>query len=100
MTRGARTGFCAIHRNTLVQSANGVHPKVASGRLGHSQISITLDLHTNADCRLAGQVDNAQAAIRYNDVVAAALVGWALRETWTGKIEDLDSWVARAAATA
>jgi hypothetical protein len=48
--------------------ANGVHPKVASERLGHSKVGITLDLYSHM---MPGM--QAEAAMRVDDALQAAL---------------------------
>jgi integrase len=47
--------------------ASGVHPKVASERLGHSKVGITLDLYSHV---LPGM--QADAASRVDDALQAA----------------------------
>jgi integrase len=48
--------------------ANGVHPKVASERLGHSKVGITLDLYSHVIPGMqedaAAMVDRALSAAR------------------------------------
>jgi integrase len=48
--------------------ANGVHPKVASERLGHSKVGITLDLYSHV---MPGMQDD--AAARVDDALRAAM---------------------------
>jgi len=48
--------------------ANGVHPKIAQERLGHSSIAITLDLYSHV---LPGM--QADAAARVDDALRVAL---------------------------
>jgi integrase len=47
--------------------SNGVHPKVASERLGHSKVGITLDLYSHV---LPGM--QADAASRVDEALRAA----------------------------
>jgi integrase len=56
------------HAHATHLLASGVHPKVASERLGHSKVGITLDLYSHV---LPGM--QADAAARVDDVVRAAL---------------------------
>jgi hypothetical protein len=61
--------------------ANGVHPKVASERLGHSKIGITLDLYSHVlpgmEADAAERVDAAlQAAINRRPSKAVANGGF------------------------
>jgi integrase len=48
--------------------SNGVHPKVASERLGHSRVGITLDLYSHV---LPGMQED--AAARVDDALREAL---------------------------
>ena len=48
--------------------ANGIHPKVASERLGHSKIGITLDLYSHV---LPGMQED--AAERVDEALQAAI---------------------------
>jgi integrase len=48
--------------------ANGVHPKVASERLGHSKVGITLDLYSHV---MPGMQDD--AAARVDDALRTAI---------------------------
>ena len=48
--------------------ANGVHPKVASERLGHSKVGITLDLYSHV---LPGM--QADAVVRVDEALQAAI---------------------------
>ena len=54
---------CATHMLAL-----GVHPKVASERLGHSRVAVTLDLYSHV---LPGMQEN--AAARVDDALQAAM---------------------------
>jgi integrase len=54
---------CATHMLTL-----GVHPKVASERLGHSRVSVTLDLYSHV---LPGMQED--AAARVDEALKAAM---------------------------
>jgi integrase len=56
------------HAHATHLLASGVHPKVASERLGHSKVGITLDLYSHV---LPGM--QADAAARVDDAVRAAL---------------------------
>ena len=40
--------------------ANGIHPKIASERLGHSKVSITLDLYSHV---IPGMQEDAAATV-------------------------------------
>jgi integrase len=55
----------SIHAHATHMLASGVHPKVASERLGHSKVGITLDLYSHVMPGMqedaATQVDNAIA---------------------------------------
>ena len=56
------------HAHATHLLANGVHPKVASERLGHSKVGITLDLYSHVIPGMqedaAAMVDRALAAAR------------------------------------
>jgi integrase len=56
------------HAHATHMLANGVHPKVASERLGHSKIGITLDLYSHV---IPGMQED--AAARVDDALQAAL---------------------------
>jgi integrase len=56
------------HAHATHLLASGVHPKVASERLGHSQIGITLDLYSHV---LPGMQED--AAARVDDALRQAL---------------------------
>ena len=56
------------HAHATHLLASGVHPKVASERLGHSKVGITLDLYSHV---LPGM--QAEAAARVDDAMRAAL---------------------------
>jgi integrase len=56
------------HAHVTHVLANGVHPKVASERLGHSKVGITLDLYSHV---MPGM--QAEAAMRVDDALQAAL---------------------------
>jgi integrase len=56
------------HAHATHMLANGVHPKVASERLGHSKVGITLDLYSHV---LPGM--QADAAARVDEALQAAL---------------------------
>jgi hypothetical protein len=47
---------------------NGVHPKIASERLGHSKVGITLDLYSHV---LPGM--QADAVLRVDEALSAAI---------------------------
>jgi integrase len=70
----ARTALSRIrfhdlrHAHATHLLASGVHPKVASERLGHSKVGITLDLYSHV---LPGMQED--AAARVDDAVRAAL---------------------------
>ena len=57
---------CGTHATHLL--ASGVHPKVASERLGHSKVGITLDLYSHV---LPGMQED--AAARVDDALQRAL---------------------------
>ena len=68
-TRLARLRFHDLrHAHATHLLANGVHPKVASERLGHSKVGITLDLYSHVIPGMqedaAAMVDRALAAAR------------------------------------
>jgi integrase len=56
------------HSHATHMLAAGIHPKVASERLGHSKVGITLDLYSHV---LPGM--QSEAAARVDDVMRAAL---------------------------
>lgn len=56
-----------LHRLVLLL-ASGVHPKVASERLGHSRVGVTLDLYSHV---LPGMQED--AASRVDDALRLAL---------------------------
>ena len=56
------------HAHATHLLANGVHPKVASERLGHSKVGITLDLYSHV---LPGM--QADAVVRVDDALQAAI---------------------------
>ena len=56
------------HAHATHMLANGVHPKVASERLGHSKIGITLDLYSHVLPNI-----QADAAAIVDDALRAAL---------------------------
>jgi integrase len=56
------------HAHATHMLASGVHPKIASERLGHSKVGITLDLYSHV---LPGM--QADAAARVDDALRAAL---------------------------
>ena len=56
------------HSHATHVLAAGVHPKVASERLGHSKIGITLDLYSHV---LPGM--QSEAAARVDDVMREAI---------------------------
>jgi integrase len=56
------------HAHATHLLANGVHPKVASERLGHSRVGITLDLYSHV---LPGMQED--AAARVDDALRQAL---------------------------
>jgi hypothetical protein len=49
--------------------ASGIHPKIASERLGHSKVGITLDLYSHV---LPGMQE--EAAIKVDTLISAALL--------------------------
>jgi len=49
--------------------ASGIHPKIASERLGHSKVGITLDLYSHV---LPGVQE--EAAIKVDTLISAALL--------------------------
>jgi integrase len=57
--------------------SNGVHPKVASERLGHSRVGITLDLYSHV---LPGMQED--AAARVDDALREALQKRAPNGVW------------------
>jgi integrase len=57
--------------------ANGVHPKVASERLGHSKVGITFDLYSHV---IPGMQEDATA--RVDDALQAALQKRAAKAKW------------------
>ena len=56
------------HAHATHLLANGVHPKVASERLGHSKVGITLDLYSHV---LPGM--QADAVVRVDEALQAAI---------------------------
>jgi integrase len=56
------------HAHATHMLANGVHPKVASERLGHSKVGITLDLYSHV---LPGM--QADAVVRVDEALQAAI---------------------------
>ena len=56
------------HGHATYLLASGVHPKVASERLGHSRVGITLDLYSHV---LPGMQED--AAARVDEALRAAL---------------------------
>ena len=64
-----RTRFHDLrHAHATHLLANGVHPKVASERLGHSKVGITLDLYSHV---MPGMQED--AAARVDDAVRSAI---------------------------
>jgi hypothetical protein len=60
-TRLARLRFHDLrHAHATHMLANGVHPKVASERLGHSKVGITLDLYSHV---IPGMQEDAAAMV-------------------------------------
>jgi integrase len=57
------------HSHATHMLASGIHPKVASERLGHSKVGITLDLYSHV---LPGM--QSEAAARVDDVLRNALI--------------------------
>jgi integrase len=57
------------HFAATLMLSEGVHPKIASARLGHSTITITLDLYSHAAAGLdVDAADRMQRALRqYNN---------------------------------
>jgi integrase len=58
------------HAHATHMLSSGVHPKVASERLGHSKIGITLDLYSHI---LPGMEADADAAERVDAALQAAI---------------------------
>ena len=56
------------HRHATVLLTAGVHPKVAQERLGHSSISVTLDLYSH----IVGSLQD-EAALRVDDAIGNAI---------------------------
>lgn len=56
------------HAHATHMLANGVHPKIASERLGHSKVGITLDLYSHV---LPGMQED--AVVRVDDALRAAI---------------------------
>ena len=56
------------HAHATHMLSSGVHPKIASERLGHSKVGITLDLYSHV---LPGM--QADAAARVDDALRAAV---------------------------
>ena len=65
------------HAHATHMLANGVHPKIASERLGHSKIGITLDLYSHV---IPGMQED--AAARVDDALQAALQKRAAKGKW------------------
>jgi integrase len=65
------------HTHATHMLANGVHPKIASERLGHSKIGITLDLYSHV---IPGMQED--AAARVDDALRAALQKRAAKAKW------------------
>ena len=65
------------HAHATHMLANGVHPKIASERLGHSKIGITLDLYSHV---IPGMQED--AAARIDDALQAALQKRAAKAKW------------------
>jgi integrase len=65
------------HAHATQMLANGVHPKIASERLGHSKIGITLDLYSHV---IPGMQED--AAARVDDALQAALQTRAAKGKW------------------
>jgi integrase len=68
-TRLTRLRFHDLrHAHATHMPSNGVHPKVASERLGHSKVGITLDLYSHVIPGMqedaAAMVDRALSAAR------------------------------------
>ena len=57
------------HSHATHMLAAGVHPKIASERLGHSKVGITLDLYSHV---LPGM--QAEAAIQVDALISGALL--------------------------
>jgi integrase len=58
------------HAHATHLLSSGVHPKIASERLGHSKVGITLDLYSHV---MPGMQED--AAARVDDALRAALQG-------------------------
>lgn len=56
------------HSHATVLLTAGVHPKVAQERLGHSSISVTLDLYSH----IVGSLQD-EAALRVDDAIGNAI---------------------------
>ena len=65
------------HAHATHMLASGVHPKVASERLGHSKIGITLDLYSHV---IPGMQED--AAARVDRALQAALQKRSARDKW------------------
>jgi hypothetical protein len=76
------------HAHATHLLANGVHPKVASERLGHSKVGITLDLYSHV---LPGMVRGSRCAptVEANCIGARHDDAWRRRDHW-GAIRDPD----------
>ena len=59
-TRLAHLGFMISGTPTPRTCSHGVHPKVASERLGHSKVGITLDLYSHV---IPGMQEDAAATV-------------------------------------
>src|SRR5437773_181372 len=47
---------------------------------------------------LSNELDTADSELRWIGIMLGAVLGWSLRETWTGRLEDLGTWAERARA--
>jgi hypothetical protein len=86
--------------------ANGVHPKVASERLGHSKVGITLDLYSHV---IPGMQEDAAAMVdtalksamqkRREEAMVANPVAIRPAEQTLNKIDMQNQWVGLEATT-
>ncbi len=67
------------HAHATHLLANGVHPKVAGERLGHSQVGITLDLYSHV---IPGMQENAAKAV---DQAPQSSDFWPAKTHWVAK---------------
>lgn len=68
--RGSKVRLHGLrHSHATHMLASGIHPKIASERLGHSKVGITLDLYSHV---LPGMQE--EAAIKVDTLISAALL--------------------------